>query len=68
MVMLIVREMEMWPCFLKKEKTYLVSVKPVSAKCGTILDKTDEIPTCMEHPFWYSMIDNRHVNIYVNNS
>ena len=50
-----------------KEKTCLVGMKPVSTKCIAILVKTDEVLTRMEHPFWYSMMDKRHVNRYTNN-
>lgn len=44
----------------------MVGMKPVSTKCIAVLVKTDGVLTCMEHPFWYSMLDKRHVNRYIN--
>lgn len=45
----------------KKEKM-LLSTKPVSAKGASKLAKTDEVPTCLECPFWFSMTGNSQVH------
>jgi hypothetical protein len=52
--------------FLRREKTSLMNMKPISANCAPILDKTNKVSTCMEQLLWYTLIDSEHMNKCVN--